>query len=164
MVAFIFAISGATLVSHHLGAGDADAAYQAGWRSMRTAFYIMLIGAIIMRCSASPLARFMIIDPQVVYYVCQVIHILCLCMPLMAIEFNIAGALRDAGDTRDPMMVTLFNIGISRVIAPLILLQMQLDVIWLFYTTLLSYLIKSSLIIARFRSKKWLAKAHKARI
>ena len=62
------------------------------------------------------------------------------------------------------MMVTLFSIGISRVIAPLILLQMQLDVIWFFYTTLLDYLIKSSLIMARFRSKKWLAKAHKASI
>tara|TARA_B110001450_G_C17657592_1_gene495922 strand:+ start:25 stop:921 length:897 start_codon:yes stop_codon:yes gene_type:complete len=164
VVAFSFAISGATLVSQHLGAGDADGAYQAGWRTMRTAFYIMLIGAIIMRCSASPLAHFMIIDQQVVHYVIQVIHILCLCMPLMAIEFSIAGALRGAGDTRYPMMVTLFSIGISRVIAPLILLQMQLDVIWLFYTTLLDYLIKSSLIMARFRSKKWLAKSHKSRI
>ncbi len=164
VVAFSFAISGATLVSQHLGAGDADGAYQAGWRTMRTAFYIMLIGAIIMRYSASPLAHFMIIDPQVVHYVIQVIHILCLCMPLMAIEFSIAGALRGAGDTRYPMLVTLFSIGISRVIAPLILLQMQLDVIWLFYTTLLDYLIKSSLIMARFRSKKWLLKSNKSRI
>jgi Na+-driven multidrug efflux pump len=159
VVAFSSAISGTTLVSQHLGAGDADGAYQAGRRTMRTAFYIMLIGAIIMRCSASPLTHFMIIDPQVVRYVIQVIHILCLCMPLMAIEFSIAGALRGAGDTRYPMMVTLFSIGISRVIAPLILLQMQLDVIWLFYTTLLDYLIKSSLIMARFRSKKWLVKS-----
>ena len=135
-------ISEATLVSQHLGAGDACGAYPAGWRTMRTAFYIMLIGAIIMRCSASPLAHFMIIDPQVVHYVTQGIHILYFCMPFMAIEFSIAGALRVAGDTRYPMMVTLFSIGFNRVIAPLILLQMQLDVIWLFYTTLLDYLIK----------------------
>jgi hypothetical protein len=33
------------------------------------------------------------------------------------------------GDMRYPMMMTLLNIGFSRVIATLILLQMQLDVI-----------------------------------
>ncbi len=76
----------------------------------------------------------MIADQQVVYYVRQLIHRLCLCMPLMAIEFSIAGALRSAGKTLYPMVMTLFSIGFNRVIAALMLLQRQLDVIWLFYT------------------------------
>lgn len=50
-------------------------------------------------------------------------------MSLMAIEFSITGALRGEGDTRYSMVVTLFSIGFNRVIAPLMLLQRQLDVI-----------------------------------
>ena len=164
VVAFSFAISGATLVSQHLGAGDIEGAYQAGWRTMRTAFYIMIIAALIMSWCAETLARFMIDDPIVIGYVVQVIYILCICMPLMAIEFSMAGALRGAGDTRYPMLATFFSIAFSRIFVPLIMLEMELDVIWLFSTTLLDYVIKSSLIMFRYRSKKWLHLPSKANI
>ena len=164
VVAFSFAISGATLVSQHLGAGDIEGAYQAGWRTMRTAFYIMIIAALIMSWCAETLARFMIDDPIVIGYVVQVIYILCICMPLMAIEFSMAGALRGAGDTRYPMLATFFSIAFSRIFVPLIMLEMELDVIWLFSTTLLDYVIKSSLIMFRYRSRRWLHLPSKANI
>ena len=106
----------------------------------------------------------MIDDPIVIGYVVQVIYILCICMPLMAIEFSMAGALRGAGDTRYPMLATFFSIAFSRIFVPLIMLEMELDVIWLFSTTLLDYVIKSSLIMFRYRSKKWLHLPSKANI
>jgi hypothetical protein len=71
---------------------------------MRTEFYITLIGAIIMRRSTVSTIR-ALDNPD--------------SLPLHALD----------GDMRYPMMMTLLNIGFSRVIAPLILLQMQLDFI-----------------------------------
>ena len=74
----------------------------------------------------------------------------------MGIEFSMAGALRGAGDTRYPMMVTVFSIVLSRILVPFILVQMGADIMWLYATSLLDFGIKSSLNMRRFRNKKWL--------
>ena len=84
------------------------------------------------------------------------IYIISCSLPLMGIEFSMAGALRGAGDTRYPMMVTLVSIALSRVLAPWILVEIGADVIWLYATSLLDFGIKSSLNTIRFRKKAWL--------
>ena len=68
---------------------------------------------------AHDIARFMIDDPEVIRHMVQFTYILGACLPLMAVEFSMAGALRGAGDTRYPMMVTVFSILLTRIIAPL---------------------------------------------
>jgi len=156
VVAFSFSISSATLVSQYLGAGDLTGAYQAGWKTMRTSLYIMITGGVLMSWFAEEIARFMIDDPQVILHMVQFTYILSACLPLMAIEFTMAGALRGAGDTRYPMMVTVFSILLTRIIAPWILVRMGADVVWLYTTSLVDFSIKSSLNMRRFRKKDWL--------
>jgi Na+-driven multidrug efflux pump len=82
-------------------------------------------------------------------------YILAACLPLMAIEFSMAGALRGAGDTRYPMMVTIFSIVTTRIIAPWILVTIGAEVIWLYALSLVDFSIKSSLNMRRFRSRTW---------
>ena len=156
VVAFSFSISSATLVSQYLGAGDLTGAYQAGWKTMRTSLYIMITGGVLMSWFAEEIARFMIDDPQVIMHMVQFTYILSACLPLMAVEFTMAGALRGAGDTRYPMMVTVFSILLTRIIAPWILVRMGADVVWLYATSLVDFSIKSSLNMRRFRKKDWL--------
>ena len=156
VVAFSFSISSATLVSQHLGAGDLKGAYQAGWKTMRTSLYFMVTGGVLMSLFAEQIARFMIDDPQVIHHMVQFTYILSACLPMMAIEFSMAGALRGAGDTRYPMMVTVFSILLTRIIAPWILVRMGADVVWLYATSLVDFSIKSSLNMRRFRKKDWL--------
>jgi Na+-driven multidrug efflux pump len=105
---------------------------------------------------AEQIARFMIDDPQVIHHMVQFTYILSACLPMMAIEFSMAGALRGAGDTRYPMMVTVFSILLTRIIAPWILVRMGADVVWLYATSLVDFSIKSSLNMRRFRKKGWL--------
>ncbi|MDG1164672.1 MAG: MATE family efflux transporter, partial [Porticoccaceae bacterium] len=111
VVAFSFSISSATLVSQYLGAGDKKGAYDAGWRTMRTCVYIMVAGGLLMSFFAEEIARFMINDPEVIALLVPFTYIISCSLPLMGIEFSMAGALRGAGDTRYPMMVTVFSIG-----------------------------------------------------
>jgi putative MATE family efflux protein len=155
VVAFSFSISSATLVSQHLGAGDLAGAYQAGWKTMRTSLYIMITGGMLMSWFAEEIARFMINDPQVIFHMVQFTYILSACLPMIAIEFTMAGALRGAGDTRYPMMVTVFSILLTRIMAPWVLVSIGADVVWLYATSLVDFSIKSSLNMRRFRKKGW---------
>jgi len=156
VIAFSFSISSATLVSQHLGAGDKKGAYDAGWRTMRTCVYIMVAGGALMSLFAEEIARFMIDDPEVIALLVPFTYIISCSLPLMGVEFSMAGALRGAGDTRYPMMVTVFSIALSRILVPFILVQMGADVMWLYATSLLDFGLKSSLNMRRFRNKKWL--------
>ena len=156
VIAFSFSISSATLVSQHLGAGDHQGAYDAGWKTMRTCLYLMISGGVLMSWYAREIATFMISDPLVIHHMVQFTYILSACLPLMAIEFSMAGALRGAGDTRYPMKVTVFSIALTRIIAPWIMVKMGVDVVWLYATSLADFSIKSSLNMRRFRRKDWL--------
>ncbi|HAZ78777.1 MAG TPA: hypothetical protein DCX08_02480 [Porticoccaceae bacterium] len=156
VIAFSFSISSATLVSQHLGAGDLRGAYDVGWRTMRTCLYIMLSGSVVMCSFAHDIAKFMIDDPEVIRHMVQFTYILGACLPLMAVEFSMAGALRGAGDTRYPMMVTIFSILLTRILAPWVLVQMGAEVVWLYATSLADFSIKASLNMRRFRNKRWL--------
>ena len=156
VIAFSFSISSATLVSQHLGAGDKQGAYSAGWRAMRTCVYIMIGGGAVMSFFAHDIARFMIDDPEVIALLVPFTYIISCSLPLMGIEFSMAGALRGAGDTRSPMMVTVFSILLSRILVPFILVQIGATVFWLYATSLLDFGIKSSLNMRRFRKRDWL--------
>ena len=123
---------------------------------MRTCVYIMVSGGALMSLFAEEIARFMINDPEVIALLVPFTYIISCSLPLMGIEFSMAGALRGAGDTRYPMMVTVFSIALSRILVPFILVQMGADVMWLYATSLLDFGIKSSLNMRRFRNKKWL--------
>ncbi|MBT5387849.1 MAG: MATE family efflux transporter [Porticoccaceae bacterium] len=156
VIAFSFSISSATLVSQYLGAGDHQGAYNAGWRTMRTCVYIMILGGILMSSFAEEIARFMISDPEVVALLIPFTYIISCSLPLMGIEFSMAGALRGAGDTRYPMVVTVISIALNRILIPFILVKIGADVIWLYATSLLDFGLKSGLNMRRFRNKTWL--------
>lgn len=156
VIAFSFSISSATLVSKHLGAGDKQGAYRAGWRAMRTCVYIMIAGGALMSFFAKQIAHFMIDDQEVIALLVPFTYIISCSLPLMGVEFSMAGALRGAGDTRYPMMVTVFSILLSRILVPFIMVQLGASVFWLYATSLLDFGIKSSLNMHRFRRRDWM--------
>ena len=75
---------------------DFKGAYDAGWKTMRTCLYVMITGSVVMCWYAHDIARFMIDDPEVIRHMVQFTYILGACLPLMAVEFSMAGALRGA--------------------------------------------------------------------
>lgn len=155
-VGFGFSIAGSTLVGQHLGANDHAAATRSGWRSMWLAMMTMgVLGALVI-FFAEPLATFFLGDePLTILYTVQFIHVLGSMMPLLAVDFAIGGALRGAGDTRFPLMATFLGLIGMRCGLAALATFMGLPVFWVYAALVGDYLLKTVLLIWRFRSGRW---------
>jgi putative MATE family efflux protein len=155
-VGFGFSIAGSTLVGQHLGANDHAAASRSGWRSLWLAMIAMGALGLLVIAFAWELASFFLGDePLTVKYTVQFMYLLGSMMPLMAIEFALGGALRGAGDTRFPLIVTFLGlIGIRCGLAALAT-YLQLPVFWVYAALVGDYLLKGAMLVWRFRSGRW---------
>jgi putative MATE family efflux protein len=156
VIGFGFGIAAATLVGQQLGAAQPELAVKAGWRSLRMALIAMVALSGLLAYFAGDLARFMIDDPEVVRLTVAFIYIIALVQPLMACEFTLGGALRGAGDTRFPLLATFCGIILGRLIPAWIAASLGLSVYWIFAVMILDYGIKATMLIWRYKSRKWL--------
>ena len=76
-------------------------------------------------------------------------------MPLMAVEFAIGGALRGAGDTRFPLIATILGLIVMRCGFASVAVYLGLDVFWVYAALVGDYVLKSFLLIWRFRKGRW---------
>ena len=157
VVGFGFGIAAATLVGQQLGAGRPDLALAAGWRSLRLALIAMGALALVQVWYARELASFMIDDPEVIQLTVIFIYMLAVCLPMMACDLTLAGALRGAGETRFPLKSTFCGMIFGRLIPAGLFLSLGLSVYWIFGVMILDYSIKAFMLLRRYRSRKWLA-------
>ncbi|MEE4147032.1 MAG: MATE family efflux transporter [Halieaceae bacterium] len=162
VIGFGFSIAAATLVGQQLGAGRPDLAMAAGWRSLRLALAAMIALAAVQVWFARELASFMIDDPEVIHLTVVFIYMLAAALPMMACEITLAGALRGAGDTRFPLKSTFCGMIFGRLLPAWLFLSLGLSVYWIFAVMLLDYSIKATMLLRRYRSRKWLPLASSA--
>jgi putative MATE family efflux protein len=155
VVGFGFSIAAATLVGQHLGAGDPEGAAARGWQAMRLATGVMLVLGSAIIAGARPLASFLIDDPEVVRLTIVFITVLGSVQVLMAIEFTLSGALRGAGDTRFPLLVVTCGLFGARIALAALFAWQGMSVEWVFAALIADYVIKASLLVWRFRSRRW---------
>ena len=156
VIGFGFGIATATLVGQQLGAGNHELAIASALRSLRMAVAAMVTLSILLALFARELATFMIDDPEVIRLTVAFIYMIALAQPLMAFEFTLGGALRGAGDTRFPLIATFCGIILGRLLPAWLFAGMGLSVYWIFGVMLLDYSIKASMLLYRYRSRKWL--------
>jgi putative MATE family efflux protein len=156
VIGFGFGIATATIVGQQLGAGKPELAVAATWRSLRMAVAAMIVLSILSAIFARDMAEFMIDDPEVIQLTMAFIYMIAVAQPMMACEFTLAGALRGAGDTRFPLIATFCGIILGRLLPALLFANLGMSVYWLFGVLLIDYTIKSSMLLYRFRSHKWL--------
>jgi putative MATE family efflux protein len=155
VVGFGFSIAASTLVGQHLGARDAEGAARSGWRATGSAVASMVVLGLGIVLVAEPIARFLLDDPEVVRRTVQFIWILGAVQPLMAIEFSLGGALRGAGDTRFPFFTVLAGLIGVRCVLAAVFAALGLDVAFVFAALIGDYIVKASMLTARFRSGRW---------
>ena len=156
VIGFGFSIAGATLVGQHLGAQNKDQAKRAGWGAMRLSIISMTFFGIVIVAFAEPLARFMIDNDEVVRLTVIFIWLLGSMQPLMAIEFSLGGALRGAGDTKTPLVITLTCLLFIRVFLAVIFFLLDASIEIIFSTLLADYIVKGFLYVSRFKSGRWI--------
>ena len=155
VVGFGFSIAAATLVGQHLGASDPEGAARRGWHAMALAVGVMLVLGTAIIAAARPLAGFLIDDPEVVRLTVVFIYVLGSVQVLMAIEFTLSGALRGAGDTRFPLLVVTCGLFGGRIALAALFAWLGLPVEWVFAALIADYVIKASLLVWRFQSRRW---------
>jgi putative MATE family efflux protein len=155
VVGFGFSIAASTHVGQRLGAKDPNGATYSGWRATWLSIASMtVIGAVII-LTAEYTASLMIDDPEVVRLTVVFIYILGAVQPMMAIEAALGGALRGAGDTRFPMLVTLIGLVLVRGSVAAIGAYLGLAVEWIFAALIADYIVKAAMLVLRFRSDRW---------
>lgn len=155
VVGFGFSIAGATLVGQHLGARDPDGAARQGWRATWLAIASMTALSFIIVIFARDIAWFLIQDEKVVQHTVNFIYIMAIAQPLMAIEFTLGGCLRGAGDTRFPLMTTMVGLIGVRVGLAAIFTYLDYSVAWIYGALIGDYIVKSLMVVWRFRSGRW---------
>ncbi len=151
-----FGAASATLSGQNLGARDPEAARANGWLAMKMAIAIMTIMALVSLIFKSELAALLSIDPEVRAHTEYFIIILAIVQPLMAIEFAIGSALRGGGETRYPLLVTFIGIIVGRFSFGFLVLALEGPVEAMYAVIIADYLVKSILLILRFRSDGWI--------
>ena len=104
-----FSTASATLVGQNLGAERKREAKRAGWICSAFGTVSMSTIGFIGLFYAEWIAAIFIKDPVVIGIAAAFVWIVAFSQPGMAIYFSLAGALRGAGDTRSPLMVTLLG-------------------------------------------------------
>ncbi len=158
MPGFGFAVAGTTLVGQALGANDPDAAQQRGYTAYRLGAAIM--GAIGLTFVLFPtqIMGFFTSDEEVIALGATPLQLVGLFQPILAASMIFSGALRGAGDTRYPMIVTGCGIWLIRLpLAYLFAVVVGWGLVGAWSAMALDLTLRGTLNFLRFRSGRWKA-------
>lgn len=151
-----FSMAASALVGQGLGMGDPQRARQAGWAAAGMALAWGTAAGIAFIVVPSFLLGLFTISGAVVIAGIGALAVVGLGQPAQALIFALSGALRGAGDTRYPLVVTFVNWFLVRLPLAYVLafpVGLGLTGIWLGVTV--DYFVRAALFAVRFRSGAW---------
>ncbi len=151
-----FSAAASALVGQALGMRDMQRAQRAGWAAAGMATVWATTAGVVFFLVPAFLLGLFTSSPAVVAAGVGALAVVGLGQPAQALIFTLGGALRGAGDTRYPLMVSLFNWFVVRLPLAYVLafpFGMGLTGIWLGVT--LDYFVRAGLLAWRFRSGAW---------
>ena len=153
-----FSIAGATLTGQFLGADNPKEAKKSGWKSTGLSIVSMTLIGLFVAIFSEEISGFLINDPEVIRLTVIFVWFLGSMQPLMAIEFALGGALRGAGDTKSPLIITMIGLVFFRLTVAFIFLYFSLPIEYIFSSLMIDYLVKAILFSYRFNSGRWIKK------
>ncbi|HAA90582.1 MAG TPA: MATE family efflux transporter [Peptococcaceae bacterium] len=156
MPGYGFAVAATTLVGQSLGAGRPEDACRHAWEAVKLALLVMGGVALIFLFVPELVVQLFASDPEVIGLSALCLRIAAFEQPGIAIDMVLAGALRGAGDTRTPMLITVFSTWFLRL--PLFYLAVDvysfgLPVIWVI--TVGDWLVRAMLVASCFKRGNW---------
>lgn len=115
MPGFAFGIAASALTGQALGAERPDRARRVTWFAVRSALLWMGSLAVLFFAGGPWLVRLFTSDPEIVRVGAEALRVLALGQPFFAFSMVLAGALRGAGDTRFPMLVSGLSMWVVRL-------------------------------------------------
>lgn len=156
MPGFGFGVAGTTLVGQSLGAGEPELAQKRGYTTYWMGAGIMTVIGLAFILFPAQIMRFFTNDPQLVAIGSGPLQMVGIFQPVSAASMIFSGALRGAGDTRFPMVITAVAIWLVRVpLGYLFALVFGWGLIGAWSAMALDMVLRGGLNFLRFRGGKW---------
>ncbi len=150
-------LSVSSIVGQNLGARETARAYMAGWRVTGIGVLMMVCAALTLYFGAEQIAGSMTREPDTFKYTADYLRINALAEPFLALAMVLAGALQGAGETRTPMLLTIFTNWLIRIpLAYLLALPLNLGVSGVWWAMTASIVIHGILMTIRYQAKDWI--------
>ena len=158
VVFFGLANAGAILLGNTIGAGEEEKAFEYGKRYLLIGIFGALIVGQLASLSSHYILRFYQITPVSAQYARNILLIFSFIMWIKVFNaMMIVGILRSGGDTRFCLLVEMGAIwGVGVPMAVLGGLVLHLEVHWVYLMVAAEEILKASLGLWRFRSRKWI--------
>jgi putative MATE family efflux protein len=156
MPGYGFSVAASSLVGQNLGARKEKLAETSGWESTKYSLILMSFIGGVFFLFPEWLMGFFTDIPGVRELAARCIRIGAFEQPTIAISMTLSGALKGAGDTKGPFLVSLVSIWMVRL--PLIysvvfILNKDLTYVWL--ATVIQFFVEAFLMGVRFRKGRW---------
>lgn len=156
MPGLAFAAAATTLVGQSLGAQRPDLAEKFGWEIRKLGAILSGAIGILFILFAPYIMMPYIDDPDIIAYGAIALRVVGVVQVSQSTAFILAGALRGAGDTKYPLYATFVGIWGFRVILCLLLVNVfELGILGAWIAIAADQLMRSFLIVGRYRSGKW---------
>lgn len=155
MPGYGFAVAATSLVGQNLGAQKPEAAKQAALRSFRLAALAMGVAAVLFFVFPSAIARLFTDEPPLILLAALAIKIAAFEQIAIAAEMTLAGALRGAGDTRSPMLITMLGVWLIRQpMLWLLIKRLHLGLMHVWILFVCDWVLRSFLVYLVFRGSR----------
>ncbi|MCR4431434.1 MAG: MATE family efflux transporter [Tepidanaerobacteraceae bacterium] len=156
MPGYGFSVAASTMVGQNLGAGREESAEASGWEAMKFSVILMGSAGIIFFLFPVWLMGFFTNIKEVRDLAAACIKIGAFEQPAIAISATLSGALRGAGDTKGPFLVSMISTWLIRL--PLLyivifILHKNLEYVWM--AIVIQFLIEAFLMTIRFWKGEW---------
>mgnify|MGYP001048696381 FL=1 len=156
MPGFGFAVAATTLVGQSLGARDPDGAEKAGHVSFRMGAALMAVIGVGMILLPEQIMGFFTDDREVIGLGTLPLQVMGFVQPMLAASMIYAGALRGAGDTRWPMIITGGCIWLVRLpLAYLFAIVLGWGLVGAWTGMSIDMILRGSFNLLRFRTGRW---------
>jgi len=156
MPGFGFAVAATTLVGQSLGARQPDAAERGGYATYRMGAALMAVIGVGMILFPEQIMGFFTDDAEVIRLGAMPLQVMGLVQPMLAASMIFAGALRGAGDTRWPMIITAGCIWLVRLpLAYLFAIVFGWGLVGAWTAMSIDMILRGGFNFLRFRSGGW---------
>ncbi len=150
-----FAVSATTLMGQSLGKRRTDMAQAYCSRTRAVGFAFSLVLAAVFALFGSQIVGLYNSDPEIIRIGGRLMLIVAFLQPFQSSQFIIAGSLRGAGDTRTTAIITSITVLLVRPITAIILVTLGFGLYGAWFALAADQLLRSALVLARYKSGKW---------
>lgn len=159
MPGYGFAVSATTMVGQELGAGNPKQAKSYGLKSTMLGVVIMSLIGVLLFVFAKPLICLFTPDENVRFIGANLLRICAFEQPFSALTIIVPGALRGAGDTVTPFVISLLSMwGVRIVFAYLLGTVLGFGVYGIWFAMVMDLAVRGGFMLLRFSKGKWQTK------